>query len=214
MPSRGCGDSRVPGGVYLESAGSPTGKPVEWFVVDPPLPLDRDSIPKRGVVVTEAGDVLDWVGEKHYPTAREFWEEVRRLGASRRIRPDTPGLDRLKPGSNFIFVHARAIPRVVAERSGDEDLCPKAVLELAEHGYGLTSQDGKIGVLMGQGGLCAPAGFCRTNECVGVHDPGGSSGVFLVVPIRGIAVVSGPKSEITAESLRRIVDLPVDEVEE
>lgn len=110
--TRGCG-KRKTGGVYLESglAGSSmNGKPLEWFLVDPPVPFEVDR--KIGVELVVGPDgkthVVDWVGQQHYPWPTDFLEEGRRFGFSRRV---TRGLDfsRLEVGSRMLFVHARGV---------------------------------------------------------------------------------------------------------
>jgi hypothetical protein len=50
-------------------------------------------------------DILDWVGERHYPTAADFAREAKRYGISRRM----PGVPKaiVPPYSRAFFAHAR-----------------------------------------------------------------------------------------------------------
>ncbi len=86
----GCGD-REPGGVYAESGLSPRGRPLEEFLIDPPLPipagLDLIHKPRTWQRMLPSGepaldveglpiyDLLIWVGQEHYPYVPDFLEE-------------------------------------------------------------------------------------------------------------------------------------------
>src|SRR5258706_16194102 len=87
---RGCGD-RESGGVYAESGLSPWGRPLEEFLIDPPLPipegLDLVNKPQLWQRVLSQGepaldeeglpiyDLLIWVGAEHYPYCPDYIEE-------------------------------------------------------------------------------------------------------------------------------------------
>jgi len=119
---RGCGD-RQPGGVYLETGLSPHGRPLEEFLIDPPLAvpdgLDLINKPQLWLRTFAAGepvcdaeehpiyDILMWVGAEFYPYCPDFIEEVRRYGASRRLNPNLD-LSLLSRSSRMILVHPRA----------------------------------------------------------------------------------------------------------
>jgi len=119
---RGCGE-RQPGGVYLETGLSSHGRPLEEFLLDPPLPvpdgLDLINKPQLwqrtfplGEPVSDAEehpiyDILMWVGAEFYPYCPDFIEEVRRYGASRRLNPNLD-LSLLSRASRMILVHPRA----------------------------------------------------------------------------------------------------------
>jgi hypothetical protein len=107
--TRGCG-TRQEGGLYLECGTRPgRGRPLEFFLADPPVPMTCDS--KVGVELIERGGVvhvLDWVGEQHYPAITDFLEEGRVLGFSRRIS-NTLDLSRLTAESRILVVHARGL---------------------------------------------------------------------------------------------------------
>ena len=105
---RGCG-TRTAGGCYLECGTGYGGRPLEFFLSDPPIPMTCDA--KVGVELIERGGVVhvvDWVGEQHYPNAADFLEEGRRYGFSRRI-PRTLDLSRLSAASRILVVHARGL---------------------------------------------------------------------------------------------------------
>lgn len=108
---RGCG-FRVPGSLYIEVLTGPDGKPLEFFLADPPRPVDAKAlgITPRGMhPVTDADGVthvFDWVGSQHYPAATDILEETRAFGLSRRI-PRTFPFESLGPGSRIVLLHAR-----------------------------------------------------------------------------------------------------------
>ncbi len=111
---RGCG-RRVRGGIYLEVGLGPGGRPVEDFLIDPPLKLGPEALTALGVhpvgvsLVERQGatHVLDWVGSEHYPNVADFVEEVRVAGLSRRLSRSLD-FSRLGPGSRILLIHARA----------------------------------------------------------------------------------------------------------
>ena len=120
---RGCGD-REPGGVYAESGLSPWGRPLEEFLIDPPLPipegLDLVNKPQTWQRMLPSGepaldgeglpifDLLIWVGQEHYPYAPDYLEETRRFGASRRLNPNL-NLSLLSRSSRMILAHPQAL---------------------------------------------------------------------------------------------------------
>jgi hypothetical protein len=142
---RGCG-TRVAGGVYAECTLSPTGKPVEFFLCDPPLPLDPAlGVSPIGVTLTEREGVthiLDWVGTNHYHNVADFIEETRRFGLSRRL-PRNLDFSRITTQSSVILIHSRAIiqdptqhnrdrqrmRRLGADSSLHVPWCPKDILD-------------------------------------------------------------------------------------
>ena len=101
--SRGCGD-REPGGVYAECGLSSRGRPLEEFLIDPPLPippgLDLVNKPQTWQRMLPSGepaldgeglpifDLLIWVGAEFYTYCPDYLEETRRYGASRRLNPN------------------------------------------------------------------------------------------------------------------------------
>lgn len=131
---RGCG-RRIAGGIYVECGMSAGGKPVEFFLMDPPTPLPQGlTIAPQGVSWVQRDDVwhlVDWVGSTHYPNVADFLEEVRRFGLSRRIPKGEP-FERITMESRILLVHARAIVEPVEEyrpRDGAPFSCPKHIRE-------------------------------------------------------------------------------------
>ena len=111
MATRGCGD-RVAGGIYLEVQTSDRGLPVEHFLVDSPIPVDKDElgITPIGVKLIDRNGifhVFDWVGTEFYPNVADFVEEVRVLGLSRRV-PKTLDFSKITEQSKIILLHSRA----------------------------------------------------------------------------------------------------------
>lgn len=124
---RGCGE-REPGGVYAECGLSPVGLPLEYLLIDPPLPVPEglDLINKPQLWLrTEAGgtnepvlavetgrpiyDLVIHVGAQHYPYAPDYIEETRRMGASRKLNANLD-LSLLTRHSRMLLAHPKAIP--------------------------------------------------------------------------------------------------------
>jgi hypothetical protein len=120
---RGCGE-REPGGVYAECGLSPWGRPLEDFLIDPPLPIPdgldlinkpqvwQRLLPSGDPALDELGqpiyDLLIWVGAEHYEYVPDFLEEVRRYGASRRLNPNLD-LSQLSRASRMLLAHPRVL---------------------------------------------------------------------------------------------------------
>jgi len=108
---RGCG-TRVTGGIYAECGCGEGGKPLEDFLICPPLKIDPQAfgLTPRGVQLYQRNGVwhiLDWVGSQHYPNVADFVEEARLFGISRRLAK-TLDFAKLTPESRMLLVHARA----------------------------------------------------------------------------------------------------------
>ena len=119
---RGCGE-REPGGVYVECGLSPFGRPLEHFLIDPPLPIPdgldlinkpqcwQRTLPSGEPALDAQGhpifDLLIWVGEEHYPYCPDFIQEVQHYGASRRLNPNLD-LSLLSQSSRMILAHPLA----------------------------------------------------------------------------------------------------------
>jgi hypothetical protein len=109
--SRGCG-TREPGGAYLAVPLGPGGRPVEEFLIDPPLVVDAKSLGLSAIGVTlidrdDVTHVFDVVGRAHYPTLAGFVDEIRRMGVSRRIAKTTQ-FARLGKHSRLLLLHEHA----------------------------------------------------------------------------------------------------------
>jgi hypothetical protein len=124
---RGCG-TRHRGGIYAGSELSAFGLPIEYFIVDPPQPIDDLALTPIGVKLIERDGVthvFDWIGSQHYQNVADFIEETRRFGLSRRL-PKTLDFSRLTPRSRIVLVHARAIIKNCGEYYPTTGLqCPK-----------------------------------------------------------------------------------------
>ena len=142
---RGCG-VRAKGGVYWELGFSAHGKPIEAFLLDPPIPADIEklNISPIGVHLIEregVWHVVDWIGSIHYENVTDFLEEVRRYGVSRRLELTEEQYKMLSQNSRLLAVHVAGIiesPQMYwSERMGqqnsvieegyqyDWNLCPK-----------------------------------------------------------------------------------------
>lgn len=134
MPKRGCGSSRVAGGIYAFCGMSPVGKPLEHFIIDPPIPVtDEEGNPlqvkSRGVTLFEYNGVwhiLDKVGSKFYPNVLDYLEEVRLYGLSRRL-PGNLDFSKLTRDSRIFMVHERGLVKNLADY--ERWCCPKQKLE-------------------------------------------------------------------------------------
>lgn len=133
---RACG-RRVRGGVYAETRLSEDGLPIEYFIVDPPTPVDLDELGLApvGVQLIEAGGVthiFDVVGGEFYPYPADYIEETRRLGASRRL-PANLDFSSLGPDSRLVLIHARAVLENFAEYPQPPLVaCPKGLATHAQ----------------------------------------------------------------------------------
>ncbi len=120
---RGCGE-REPGGVYAECGLSRRGRPLEEFLIDPPLPIpegldlvNKPQLWQRRLASGEpvldgeslpSYDLLIWVGAEHYEYCPDYIEEVKRYGASRRLNPNLD-LSLLSASSRMILAHPRVL---------------------------------------------------------------------------------------------------------
>lgn len=133
---RGCG-TRKKGGVYACCGTSPWGRPLEDFLVDPPVPIDGPHWQSLKMapeaILPEGWDgerkvlLLDYIGEGNYPTAPSHLEEVRRFGRSAAV-PATMDFSQWAGKKIFVGdVHARAIPvyRHVWRDGSGSDVLPQ-----------------------------------------------------------------------------------------
>jgi len=129
MITRGCG-KRVKGGLYACCGLSPYGKPIEDFLIDPPIPYNGK--PFRAPMIEEKDDVkhlVFWVGREHYPYCPDFIEETRSFGISKRVPLgfDFTGIEPFK--SRMYFIHPMAI---IEDGKVKVDTCPKDKIEHIE----------------------------------------------------------------------------------
>ena len=110
---RGCGKARDAGGSYWETASSPNGQPIEFWLSDPPVKIDTIAlgIAPQGMKLLEVDGVyhaIDWVGAMHYPNVTDFIEEARRYGVSRRCELSQEDYALLSKDSKLICIHSAA----------------------------------------------------------------------------------------------------------
>lgn len=110
---RGCG-LRESGGVYAETGIGPGGAPLEFFLADPPLRIDKQElcVTELGVHLLEVDGVwhiLNIVGQENYPNVADWLEEARRFGVSTRCElPSAREYAKITLQSRLLQAHARA----------------------------------------------------------------------------------------------------------
>jgi hypothetical protein len=121
--TRGCG-SVTKNSIYHYWAVGATGVPLQQFLLCVPFQIDmvKMGIKTRGVTLlpayqdgkpvlnddsTQVYDVYDYIGQKYYPYAVDFYEEGRRKGFSRKI-PTNTRWDLLSDKSMHYMIHATA----------------------------------------------------------------------------------------------------------
>lgn len=224
---RGCG-TRDAGGIYAECLLSPHGRPVEEFLVDPPVPVDADAlrITPRGVRLIPRENVVhvyDWVGEMYYPNVADFVEEVKRYGVSRKLNPNL-SFGRLTPASRLVLLHKRAYidnfeeygsrldkscPKGLPPHWQGKAMCMKLWWEDIAHGERIKEDERFVRRKM--------PGF----EYMGMEKPEGVEpdyhlAIFAIFPINRIAIINDPEGGKHEESLEMASSarLPVRLVEE
>ncbi|MDO9130970.1 MAG: hypothetical protein Q7U34_14000 [Anaerolineales bacterium] len=193
---RACG-RRIKGAIYAETRLGDHGIPLEFYIVDPPRPVDLATLGLTavGVKLVEVDGVwhiFDVVGQEYYPYPADYVEETRYKGASRRLGAKLE-FAKLGPESRLLLVHQKAIianydqypqPPVV--------LCPKGLVEhqsapLPSMCAGLWWHDlGSNGVRHLPGGVDY-CGFLRPQGVTPVYE----HGVFFSLPITNLVVING-----------------------
>lgn len=154
MPvDRGCG-RRVAGGVYLETGFSPYGRPLEHFLIDPPILITDEmmqdlGISPQGVSLfqdpsTEVWHIINWIGATHYQHFGDFYYEGKRFGFSTRA-PITTRFELLSRQSEIVHIHPNGHLRnwhdyVLSHMSNTQRACPRAYTEHLSD----TSSDGEM----------------------------------------------------------------------
>jgi len=110
---RECG-RRKKGKAYFTVATGPGGVPIEWFLIDPPVPvsLEEMNIRPRGVFLIEregVHHVYDVIGEGDYPNVADFIEEAREHGISRMAKSISLDFSKITSDSRLIIIHRRAL---------------------------------------------------------------------------------------------------------
>jgi hypothetical protein len=233
MATRGCGN-RVAGGIYFECRLSPYGKPLETFLYCPPPPVPPEwalsPVSSRLIGI----DVVDWIGETHYPNVLDYVEEVRHLGLSGRLPKNFP-FHKLTYRSTFKPVHARAIidnwmdMLVLFRKEKREADCPLSIetptlAHRATDGYcsGYWWED----VMGGDSDMRAgwrwsrpvlrerPSFSYYANARPIAFKPDYRPGILGAFPLTRLVVVQGEGAEETYENLSDSVCVPVSLVEE
>lgn len=109
---RGCG-KRQPDSIYFESRLVKNGRPIEEFIIDPPLDCEKNGIKfSRSYQIFQKDGInhlIDWVGESFYESPWDFIEECRAKGMSRRVQKSFD-FTKITPGqSQIFFAHKKAI---------------------------------------------------------------------------------------------------------
>lgn len=116
--SRGCGDERTIGDLYLVKKIGLGGVPIWAFLLDPPVPYAGPKF--RGIQLAppemtvgwpdDSVLLLDMVGETFYPTVPDFVAETRIYGLSRKMQSTFP-VEKLEGKRVFLgLIHWNAIP--------------------------------------------------------------------------------------------------------
>lgn len=153
MPARCCGGSRTQGGIYLICGVGAGGRPLEDFLLDPPIPVPEDLVvPKQGLGTFQREETCSWckgipglpecpncdgkgkemvthvvdhIGSIHYPNVVDDIEEVRAIGSSRRIPSSFP-FHLLSARSRHFRCHDRALIENWEEYNAHWN-CPKHI---------------------------------------------------------------------------------------
>lgn len=205
---RGCG-TRVTGGLYICCGLSPYGKPIEHFIVDPPVYVEYKNF--RTPILIE-NDLLLWVGAEHYPYPSDFIEEARAFGISKRIPVNFP-VEKITVMSKMYFIHSRAIVKNYREfpppiycpgnhepHFNQEDCC-------IGYSYSLSATDEEIRKIGDTEYRVYP--FKEKSEI----EPEYVQGIFLALPVTHFDFVVGDRPDITlldrAKLISERTELPV-----
>ncbi len=229
--ARGCGNRKA-GGVYIESKLCAEGAPFYTAIVDPPVIVPEELISRIsavGMTMWERNGVnhlVDVVGECHYPNPADFVEESRRMGLSRRISNKFP-LDKLTPGqSRIILVHNKAYInnwRELYEGRTTQDL-PQCPTHNAAHDLSVDrnkamcarcwymDHEAPAGSMQVRHMVETPSVTYRAHYRTSGVESSYTPAIFMSWPITNIAVITGPESHETANKVRSLTSLLVEEV--
>ena len=220
---RQCG-YRKKGGVYLTVPGSSDGAPIEYFLIDPPLPVDLNElcIGPRGVYLIEKAGVwhvFDVVGEESYPNVCDWVEEARMIGVSRRC--ELPDYSKLTEESRLVLIHQRAFIgnyrtylNRFSELEADHFNCPKnrhKPRNLKEPCAGLWWHDVVEGIERNEEGhrervrrkLECGASYLCYERPVGVR-PWYRHAIFAIFPIGQFEVIEDADGQAHVEKLKKL----------
>jgi len=114
VKERGCG-TREENGLYACVPTSPFGKPVDYFLQDPAIPIEisEGESMRAPLFRKDPNDVyhlIMGVGTTYYPFISDYIEETRVMGISKRL-PQNFDYRKLDPNkSSLMLIHSRAIP--------------------------------------------------------------------------------------------------------
>jgi hypothetical protein len=227
---RECG-YRKKGGAYLTVPTSEDGVPVEYFLVDPPQPVDLNAlgIVPRGVHLIEkegVWHVFDVVGQDRYPNVADVVEEARYAGVSRRC--ELPDYSKLTKESRLVLIHQRAFignyPEYIGhftEQEIDDFECPRKhhnIDQLEEMCSGLWWHDVVEGIERNEDGhrdlvsrkLECGALYRCYGQPIGVI-PDYRYAIFAIFPIGQIEVINDPDDRTHEQKLEKVREssLPV-----
>jgi hypothetical protein len=231
---RQCG-YRKKGGVYLTVPTSDDGAPIEYFLIDPPQPVELDAlgIAPRGVHLIEkegVWHVFDVVGQESYPNVCDVIEEARWLGVSRRC--ELLDYSRLTSESRLVLIHQRAYiknyveyPAHFSAHETDDFRCPRRrhqINDLNEMCAGLWRHDLAEGIERNEGPCDR---VIRRLECGAQYSgysqpaevtPEYQYAIFAILPIGQIEVIEDPDDRTHEEKIERAgrSGLPVSLVQE
>ena len=118
LKERGCG-KRTKGGLYACCGLSPYGKPIEDFLIDPPLAFSGESFRAPIVnVVNEVTNLIFWMGKEFYPYCPDYIEETRVMGISKRVPLGFDFKGVVPFESSMYFIHPRAIIASLYSKTG------------------------------------------------------------------------------------------------
>jgi hypothetical protein len=235
MLKRQCG-YRKKGGVYLAVPTSEDGLPLDYFLIDPPQPVELETLglSPRGVHLIEKDGVwhvFDVVGQDNYPNVCDVVIEAKALGVSRRC--ELPDYSRLSSESRLVLIHQRAFIENYrdyldrfSQQEADDFSCPRKrheVEALDEMCAGLWRHDVVEGIerdAEGHRDLVS-----RKLECGAIYrcygrpidvTPEYKHAMFGVFPIGQLEVVRDPDDQTHKDKLEKAQKsgLPVELVEE
>jgi hypothetical protein len=220
---RQCG-YRKKGGAYLTVPTSEDGAPVEYFLVDPPQPVDLAAlgIVPRGVHLIEkegVWHVFDVVGQDSYPNTADVVEEAKYVGVSRRC--ELPDYSKLTKESRLVLIHQRAFignyPEYIDRFTGqemDDFRCPRehhTIDRLEEMCAGLWWHGVVEGIERNEEGCRDPVS--RKLECGALYHcygrpidviPEYRHAIFGVFPIGQIEVIEDPDDRTHEQKLEKV----------
>ena len=210
---RACGN-RVAGGIYAETRLSGGGEPIEFFIVDPPKPVDiaelgLAAVGVKLIQVENIWHIFDVVGAEYYPYPADYVEETRRKGASRRLPGNLP-FHLLSPESRLVLVHSKALIQNFPEYPQPPAVeCPKILpahqeAPLPEMCAGLWWHDLPASALEAENGhalrrLKGGTAYPAVPRPEGIA-PQYRHAIFMTLPISNLAVIQGRNAQEIARA--------------